>query len=620
VNTWLNGRISQVAVYPSALSAARIAAHYAARGDAPSYQSAVLADAPVAYYPMDESLMAVSSQDTWTVRSLRVDINNVNLIDSFREDSLEIDDTNGEQVSASFTIVNSPINPKAGDICKIVYYDQVLFEGTIERVKRTTNNTQTARMFECQAIDWSRILVRNKIIRNFSNFSVRNIIQSLLDNELLGEGLSIGFLDVDLNVPLLDARGVSALDLLRDLAGATGQTFWLGFDKTINMQASTNSAAPILLDLTTVEDADITVDRDQYRNVQIVQVTGTPNSASSEDANITRIEKTNADQITERAAIEGGTGRYEFYDEITHPLSNRADDCELLARTFAEISLSTYGLPQQILRCRIRGYGFRAGQFATVNIASLGVSGTWLIQRVTISADSGHNLMYMLELVLSNVQRRAYESWIKIVKAGKITIAIYTQIPHSSQLFTTPGADIFVVPAGVYVLTITATAPSGGGGGGTTWWTLGGQGQCGPALGSYGGNGGNGGKAVASVIVDPGQILTTFIGSPGAGGVGGYQGCSGFTPFPTNGTDATPTTVFLGAISIVEAYGGTKGFISPGFLNNGASGMHGSGLGGIVTVGGGAIGGVGGTAGPSSGNLPGGNGAGGANGTILVEW
>lgn len=46
--------MDEVAIYPAALSAGQVAAHYAARGDFAAYDAAVLADVPAIYYHLDE--------------------------------------------------------------------------------------------------------------------------------------------------------------------------------------------------------------------------------------------------------------------------------------------------------------------------------------------------------------------------------------------------------------------------------------------------------------------------------------------------------------------------------------------------------------------------------------
>src|SRR5207249_9272858 len=66
-NTYFNGGISNVAVYVGALSSTRVQAHYAAASQmasAPSaYRQSVLADRPVAYYPLDEPTGSTTVRD-----------------------------------------------------------------------------------------------------------------------------------------------------------------------------------------------------------------------------------------------------------------------------------------------------------------------------------------------------------------------------------------------------------------------------------------------------------------------------------------------------------------------------------------------------------------------------
>lgn len=602
-----NGRMSQVATYNAALSPARVAAHYAARGNAALYQEAVLLDTPTGYWPMDDFPLSVVDSTEWDVRPLRIEVNGVSLRTASLVETLSIDDTAGEQVQGSFTLVNPELSPRVGDVVYIRYYAQDLFAGTIERVVQSVNNTLTARLYECTALDWTQILVRNKVRRNWVNVSVSVILNSVLANDLANEGMTLGTIDQDPVIPLVDADGVSAWDLVRDLAGSTGQTVYVDFDKVLHLVSSANPLAPLVLDLTTVQEAKLTIDRESFRNVQTIKATGTPEEGSGEEPISVVIEKENTDQIVERALIEGGSGRYESYEEVSHPISNRADDLSLLAASYADLRLATSGTPRQTLTVRVRGYGFRAGQFAQVSLSTLGIMGTWLIQRMSLSEFAGKHPIHDLELVLSNVQIRAYETWIKILSGGKITISLFHAITHSSQLFTTVGPDSFVVPVGVTVLTLTAKGGSGGGGGGysngnkSAFYT--------------GGNGGNSGLVTSSLEVVEGQVIDLVIGAPGNAGTGATR------PAATgaNGTAGTLSSAYRGGVPIVIADGGGAG-TSASLLSNGVAGAHGGGSGSIVTVAGGKTGGAGGSVVSSSGTMIGQNGGIGSDGSILIEW
>jgi YD repeat-containing protein len=63
------GAIGQAAVYKGALTAARVAAHYSAATTVPAYTSAVLADAPVAYYRMNDGGGATTGFGLWPISS-----------------------------------------------------------------------------------------------------------------------------------------------------------------------------------------------------------------------------------------------------------------------------------------------------------------------------------------------------------------------------------------------------------------------------------------------------------------------------------------------------------------------------------------------------------------------
>jgi hypothetical protein len=376
-------------------------------------------------------------------------------------------------------------------------------------------------------------------------------------------------------MPLAESNGASAFDLIRDLAAASGQTFYVDNLKRLQFRVTSNQAAPALT-VSTVETASIEIDRETYRNVQRVMVTGTP--TGNEEAATSSQERSNVGQITERAILEGGSGRYEDVEEVTHPTSNASADLALLGISYANLRLATSGALRQTLKCRVRQYGVRAGQFATVTLNSLGISGTWLIQRVAVQEEDGRRLINDLELVRVSLQQRAYESWLRIVKAGKITVQMPGAITSNLQIFSSPGAATWTVPANVTVAEFTCHGPGGGGGRGFYLFA------CAKAIGN---NGGNGGKAVSIVTVTAGQIFDIFVGNGGAGGVNDTS-CGA-----NNGTAGAPgsahSSVALSASIKCQGDLGTGGSFIYGI-----PGADGSGIGDGVTVGGGALKGLGG--------------------------
>lgn len=529
-----------------------------------------------------ETPLSNASVDPWNAEPIRAIINGFAIRPHVN--SLTVDDTQGEQVTADFVLVNPDVFPAIGDVVSVTYFDQVLFAGTIDRIKHQVNNTLTARIFSCTCTGWSKLLSRHVVLRNFTDITIAGLMASLLSGELLDEGITTGVIDYsDIVMPLVDSRGATAWDVVRDVAGITGQSVYMEFDKSVHFQATSNAGAPLSLDLDSAEGATIEEDRETYRNLQKVLVTGTPPDTTSANSITSYQERQNDDQISERQLVEGGSGIYEAYEEVTHPISNNIDDLNLLAVNYANIRLASCGSPRQILSVRVRGYGFRAGQFASLDLETLGVSGEWLIQRVGLKEEDGRRLIYQLELVRSNVQQRAYESWVRIIQSGKVTIQLLSVLPHDTEAITTTGAFTWTVPALVTRVTITAKGAGAGGGGGIFGGNRG---------FFFGGRGGNGGKVVQSIDVVPGTDITGTIGVKGEGGTH-----ASYPSGATNGTDATDTTVVYNGITRILAAGGKKGTratstSSLAFVGlSGSPGAHGGGSGSVVTVGGGKLGG-----------------------------
>jgi hypothetical protein len=517
-----------------------------------------------------------------------LELNGESWRDWFAVDSLQIDDTLGQPMACEFTLINPNIKPKPGDVVRVLYYSDVLFAGVLSRVEPQPNTPMNVVRYECEATDWSVVLMRRRLRRNFTNVPLVSIVHSILDHELAGEGLSIGTIDSGPTIPLVDVKNSRVFDVLRDVAAATGQSMHVDAAKRLHFLSTTAATAPKVIDETTVEASSLVEDLETYRNVQTVIVTGTPATTTEEKRTVT-IVRDNPDQIAARQAIEGGTGRYEDIEEVTHPTSNTVEDLVRMGIGYATLRLATSGVPRTTLSVRIRGYGFRAGQFAHVHLPALGVSGIWLIQRASLREQAARHLVYDLELVQSSRQQRAYEAWLNIVRAGKVVVQLPGFVTSNLVTFNTPGTTTWVVPAGVTQIEITCIGPGGGGGGGD--WRFG------SLVGWYwdgnGYPGGNGGKAIATVTVTPLEVLDVFIGPTGQAGTNGIPGNVhgvNYTP-GTNGTSAGPTWVRRGSLTLCQADGGTYG----SSYRNGTPGQHGAGIGDAVTVGGGRLGGAGGT-------------------------
>jgi len=517
-----------------------------------------------------------NSADAQAIRPFTLEINGVDRADWFRVDSLQISDTLGQPMSCSFTLVNPTARPRLGDVVRVLYYSEVLIAGLMTRCQPKPSIDLGTTFYECESSDWSILLTRRRMRRNFTDAPVANIVDSILDNELAGDGLTIGTIDQGASIPIVDVKNGRVFDMLRDIAGATGQSMYVDFNKAIQFVSTSNQDSPKPLTYSTVEDSSLTEDLEGYRNVQTVIVTGTP--GAGQDAETAVVTRENADQIEERLAIEGGTGRYEEMEEVTHPTSNDGADLTLLGIGVARLLLMTRGTPRKTLRCRVRGYGFRAGQFVSVDLPAVNASGTWLIQRAMLSEQSIQYPVYDIEATQSSSQIRAYESWLNIVKSGKVVVQMPGSVTSNSVTYGTPGAYTWPVPSGVTSVEIECVGGSGGGGGAAGYW------------GYSGGNGGNSGRAVTILSVLPGQSLDLVVGSAGVAGISTSADDSYSW---TSGSDGTASSVSFSGSIVCQGNpggGGTRA-LDPGF-NDGADGSTGSGIGDAVSVGGGRTGGA----------------------------
>jgi hypothetical protein len=577
------------------------------------YPTTILADAPNGYWPLGEGTL--QQLNSWPQKPIMVAIANRSVRESVLVNTIQIDDTLGEQTTCTFTLVNPESVPVVGDTVRVTYFSEVLFAGTVNRVTEAINNTMTAHTYACECVDWLQVLLRRKFSRTMTDNSVSAIVASVLANELGGEGFSTGTIDLQYVVmPIVDTTNGRVFDILRDVAGATGQTFWIDADKRIQMRSVTNPVAPVALTVETVETATVKTDRETYRNTQTVIVTGTP--AAGVEPNSFTQTRTNPEQIAQRLALEGGTGIYEEIEEVTHPTSNDVTELALLGIGYSVLRLATSGAVRQTVNSRVRHYGFRAGQIATLTLNRIGVVGTYIIQRVSITEQDGRRLVHELELTASSSQQRAYESWLAIVRQGKVVVQIPSATTTNLQTFSTPGNTTWTVPAGVTAAEFTSIGGGGGGGAGDKnrnyTYIYGGGSYCEQPIYHRGGTGGTSGLAVSVESVVEGQIWEVTVGSGGALGTNGTSGsalCHALVA-PVSGTDGASSLVHRFGITSCLGNGGKKG-TNASSAGNGVTGAQGGGTGQAVTVGGGVMGGGGGYS-----TTP----AAGTNGRVEVRW
>lgn len=188
---------------------------------------------------------------------------------------------------------------------------------------------------------------------------------------------------------------------------------------------------------------------------------------------------------------------------------------------------------------------------------------------------------------------------------GTTTTGTTTAAPATGQqIWSSPGVESFVVPAGITTITMKMWGAGGGGGDGSRPPS-----SSAPFPVGAGGGGGGGGYSSQNITVTPGETLTVTCPAGGAGGT-----LVGFTK--NNGSNGGDAKVERGAATIADATGGSGG--QAGYQPCGGLFVGGAGgAGGIGTT---ANGSNGTAATPESGgpclNVAAGLGGAGANGGI----
>lgn len=535
---------------------------------------------------------------------------------SIRTHSLQIDAQLGRQSEATFELPNLAVMPQIGESVRILYFSEVLFAGAIDRVEITTDPSESLTIVFCACTDHSYLLFRRKIKKTYSNQTIAQIATNLANSELLADGITLGTVDVSTPIPIANADWVSIFEFLAELATSVGAMFYVDAAKKMHFISTSIATSGTPLTASNIESCSMTMDRETYRNQQTTTVTGT-STVSTQDALVVEITRSNGEQILVRNSLEQTTGIYNEHVAITHPTSNDPVQLTRLAQATNKVGLGLSGSIRRSISVRTRQYGYAVGQFVSVTLDHLDISGTWVIQRLRMAEEAGLFLISTLELNQASLIRRSQELWMDVVRKGTVAILPPSAVYSNSLTFTTPGLDVWQVPAGITEVQVTQYGGGGGGGGGArSEW---------PAYGGLrtadGSAGGSGGLTITILTVTPGEVLTFWVGVGGAGGAGQYR-------FQTT-VDALGATGGSGTMSWVERSGGQRvgqanggaggvGGVAnarAGYVNTLPPGRDGTGLyGTVITLGGAGNRGLGGFGYNNS------AGAAGTNGRIIIEW
>ena len=517
--------------------------------------------------------------------------------------------TLGQRATCEFTVVARTGGlpaAAAGDRIDLYWQDALLFSGLVQDTAFSTPD-EIVTYLAVSCAGWMLLAERVRISASYASATIDTIIPSVISGYLAADGIVQGVCDEGPILEQASADYISVHDLLRDVAEASGGWYDITTTKRLDFRKTTFADGPATGLDAALGTVELQIAHQDYRNVQLVRAKGTSGNAVVQT-------RSDAAEISARAAVEGGSGQYQNFLEVQHPSSDDSDALSRLAISVAVVQLHTYGRLQRTVSVETLHPGYMPGAVVDVSFPSLGIGGKWQIAQVSFGL-LGHLLKVSVQLTQTSVMQRAYKSWLAIINAKRAFVQMpgtplfsNTVTLTTSQTWTVPNANGDGTPV---ECEFDCYGAGGGGSGNITITTdvdnL--SGNCFVPPTNYGGAGGRGGKAISFRTLAVGTVLTINVGS------GGSAGTNGADPWATvcgsaavAGGAGGSTQVLNGGTVLAQGDGGGGGGLPvavltmapyryPSYHNPGAPGLDGGGIGDFFTPGGGNVGGAGGAAG-----------------------
>jgi len=508
------------------------------------------------------------------------------LIPEVQIGSCNIEQTGDGRYRCNLDVLNPVGQIREGMTVEVIWRGENAFSGIIRTLSVDSDQAEAVFTFHIEGDGWDAILQRRTITKTYNNQLAGVILRDAITASGVNtDGVTAGLIDWGAVIILAESNHVRMSDFVRDIGVAGGGLAYINPYKQIVYRPTTIDSADVVVTNARALSVNKMSDLDNYRNHQIVKVTGLDGTTTVTETRNNLIEQ------AIRSTDEGGSGIYEEYQEIKHPTSSVAGELSILGQTVGFLQLRNNAKSSIRVAVRMRDPAPRIGQLTMLDLPGFGVAGTFIAMRKTWS-DSGlqREFMFDIEFWESSFQQLALESLLRIVGAGKAAVSISANVFPNVQLFSTAGADTWTVPAGVTTAQFTAIGGSGGGAGGLDPWFRSG-GSCFHLAFINGGHGGASGKAVTILAVVPGNVWDINVGSGGTQGTNGVSttgGAACATPVTlVNGGNGTNSNVSLS--SVIYNQGNAGG----GALGS-SNGAPGGGIGDAISVGGGVAGGSGG--------------------------
>jgi len=540
------------------------------------------------------------------VPALELFINGFDFYPYLLQGTLEIERKINDRSSARFTIINPQFLPSAGSVVRIRRYGTWRFGGTIERLRSDVSTNDVILSYQVECADWSRTLERRTLTYTTFNVSAKDLIYQLLTITLSNESLYPAFLEDSPTFPYIEIKDLRFSEVFRDVADGSGMSWWVDPEQGVHLVKTAYAAAPFTLGDGTIVDPQVEETREQYRNVMYVTVTGTPPDTSAQ-ANEVSVTRQDDNEIWNRYIIEGGTGRYEVIEKLTHPASNDPIELQKLGITYCIFRLRRSGRNGRPFRATTYTFGLEPGMLASVDVSRLGLNkDSMIITSVTEKHQDTDFWQYDVEGTFTDPNELVTEAYLRMLQTGRAILLMPIGVFVGTNAITSSG-DFTITGSGSVEVQVVCNGASGGGGGYT-------------GISQFnGGKGGNGGKASSFRTFPAGTVLTVTIGTAGASGAGMNRTVLATHSTPGSYDVAVPGTGTVELELVVSGGGGGGGGMSglSGTLSggNGGNGAYAvtrivatAGMNVHMVVGSGGSGGAGGATGVEAAGHNGGNG------------
>lgn len=334
-----------------------------------------------------------------------------------RLDTLDIEESGDGTTRCRILVINPTVSIVDGKTCEIVWRGEIVFSGIIRTLTIDSDQSEQVFKYSIEADGWDSLLARHLITKSYTNVMAGQILRDAITASGLNlDGVTAGLVDDGVQILLAEANHVRVSDFIRDIGVAGGGVAFINAYKQIVFRPLSVDVAEMVITNDRAETIQHMSDLDNYRNRQVVKVTGTGGATVTE---------TRDDLVQQalRIADEGGSGIYEAYQEIKHPTSNVVGELSIMGQTVGFVQLRTYARNARRVTVTMREPAPRIGQLTVLDLPGFGLAGTFIAMRKSWR-DRATRFVFEVEFWESSFQQIALESLLRIVGAGKAAVSI----------------------------------------------------------------------------------------------------------------------------------------------------------------------------------------------------